>query len=476
MLVAIAVYAMVVGAASARSPRTAGTPADRAAVHAYLLDMYAYAQAVAAVAPAMVGAYESTASRIAGECPSVLAGAPHESGIELGSPIVQRTARQRGEEKRQSTQLSDLKEELAMELDSVGQEARRPAVTTFLASLKALPQGGPALSQVVHAQTIGLEEEQKVESADACADMKAWAASGYRTLSAASRAVALKTEAELVEFFRDLSTLSARRALSASESLAATETPVDKALARKTAQLELRVAKAISGHLDGAHKRVEAALGLTAREKREKSLEQTSHETKSSAELGTGRTAAGTSYTVWLERTKGGSAGMCKSSVEVRRGSGAGLGVLELLGIGSNVCLAPRQDRSEKPRVSCSEGLLAITTEVPPATRTVDLRLSNGTHVVSRPLLVPRRLGGPAAFYYQAVRGPSPVLVSLTERDVHGRTLGVRKLQRIVGCSVHPLDTCTVASARSSAGVRPKARASRSSANATGCSVVSTPS
>ena len=65
--------------------------------------------------------------------------------------------------------------------------------------------------------------------------------------------------------------------------------------------------------------------------------------------------------------------------------------------------------------------------------------MSNGTQIVSRPVLVPRRLGGPDAFYYQAVRGPSPIPVSLIERDAHGHTLRVLKLQRIVGCSKHPL-------------------------------------
>jgi len=37
------------------------------------------------------------------------------------------------------------------------------------------------------------------------------------------------------------------------------------------------------------------------------------------------------------------------------------------------------------------------------------------------------------------VRGPSPVPVSLTERDARGRPLRVLKLRRIVGCSKHPL-------------------------------------
>jgi hypothetical protein len=435
VLVAAAIYAMAAGVASAGSPRAAGTPAERAAVHAYLLDLYGYVRAIAEAAPALVGAYEGAASRIAGECPGVLVGAPQEGNeIEVGPSTRQPTARQRGEERRQNTQLSDLEEELATELASAEREARRPAVTALLANLEALPQGGPALSRVVHAQIVGFEEGQTVQSTAVCADMRAWAGSGYRTLSQASRVIALKRETELAKFLRDFT------AQSAGESASLPETRADGALVRKTSQLEVRTAKAIANSIDSARKRVEAALGLTANARREERLKSTSHEPRSSTKLGAGRTAAGTRYTVWLERTKGGTARMCKSSVEVRRTNEAKAGILALIvSTGSEVCLAPHQKHSEEPSVDCSEGLLTIETEVPSATRTVDLRMSDGTQVVSRPMLVPRRLGGPDAFYYQAVRGPSPVPVSLTARDARGRTLRVLKLRRIVGCSRHPL-------------------------------------
>ncbi len=165
-----------------------------------------------------------------------------------------------------------------------------------------------------------------------------------------------------------------------------------------------------------------------------------SHESKSSTKIGAGRTAAGSKYTVWLKRTKGGSADTCKSSVEVRGASGAKPGLIELLASSElGVCFSPRKDRSEDPNVKCSEGLLKIDAEVPSATRTLDLRMSNGAQIVSHPVLVPRRLGGPDAFYYQVVRGPSPIPVSLIERDAQGHTLRVLKLRRIVGCSKHPL-------------------------------------
>jgi hypothetical protein len=434
VIVATVVYVTAPSAASAGSPRAASTPADRAAVHAYLVDVHAYVQALTEAAPALVGAYEGAASRIAGECPGVLVGAPQGGGIEIGSSILQRTARQRGEEKRQSTQLSDLEAELTSDLASAEQEPERPVVMALLANLKALPQGGPALSRIVHAQTIGLEEDEKVQSTDVCADMKAWAGSGYRTLSQSSRASALRLEAEIARFLRDLGEQSASESTTPLP-----ETPADKALVRKTSQLEKRMAETIANSIDTAHKRVETVLGLTARAKSEERLEPTSHESKSSTEIGAGRTAAGTSYTVWLVRTKGGPAGTCKSRVEVRRANGVEPGILELLAGEPEICLKPRKDRSEAPSVKCAEGFLTIKTAVPAATRTVDLRMSDGTQIVSRPVIVPRRLGGPGAFYYQAVRGPSPLPVSLTERDARGHTLRVLKLRRIVGCSKHPL-------------------------------------
>ncbi len=420
------------GAASAGSRRGASSPADRVALHAYLLGTYEYIQAIAKAAPATVAAYEGAASRIAGECPGVLAGAPQETGIEFGPRIPSRTARQRGEEERRSTQLSDLEEELSSELLSAEREPRRSAETAFAANLKALPQGDPALTHIARIEVIGLEKDLQVESTDVCADMKAWAGSGYRTLSPASRAIALKSETELVEFLKDFA------AQSTSEPLPAT-TPADKALTRKTDRLELQTAKLLVKSIDSARKRVEAALGLTAHANLEKRLKSMPHESKTSTKIGAIRTAAGTRLTVWLQRTKGGSAGTCKLSVEVRGASGAKPGLLELLNSESGVCFSPRRDRSEAPSIKCSEGLLKIEADVPTATRTVDLRMSNGTQVASRPVLVPRRLGGPDAFYYQAVRGPSPIPVSLIEHDAQGHVLRMAKLERIVGCSKHPL-------------------------------------
>jgi hypothetical protein len=78
---------------------------------------------------------------------------------------------------------------------------------------------------------------------------------------------------------------------------------------------------------------------------------------------------------------------------------------------------------STVPSVECLSGLLIVQMESPTLTRRVRLRLSNGESVTSPAMAVPRRLGGPATLYYQAVRGQGPRPVSVTELDAHGRIL-----------------------------------------------------
>ena len=65
--------------------------------------------------------------------------------------------------------------------------------------------------------------------------------------------------------------------------------------------------------------------------------------------------------------------------------------------------------------------------------------MSNGRQITSRVAFVPPRLGGPTGFYYQVVRGPSPIPVSLAELDAHGKVLRVLKLHRFAGCTKHLL-------------------------------------
>ncbi len=430
MLLAAAGCALAPGAALAGSRHKAVTHADHVAAHAYLLDMYEYAQAVASAAPAILSAYEGAANRIAAECPGVIAGAPRENRIEVGPGLHPMTARQRGEAKRRSAQTSDLQSEVTSSLSAAEQGVLAPLREALLAKLKAFPSLAPTLAAFVRSQVQQVEEGLRVSPPEACADMKVWVESDYRTLSPASRAIATKSEAAFVSFLEHSShsVLGVRPP--------AAEGRTDRDLAAKTAQLELNTAKRIAGAMTSVRRRIEVQLGFETYLPPSKAG---TPEKKSPIKIGAGSTAAGSKYTVWLERKKGGSAYECKLSVQVRGASGAAPGLLEIVQSESDICLKPREDRSNEPSVKCSNGLLTIRTEVAPATRTVALRMSDGAEIVSRPVLVSRRLGGPDAFYYQAVRGPTPIPISLIERDAHGSVLRTVKLLRIAGCSKHPV-------------------------------------
>lgn len=84
-------------------------------------------------------------------------------------------------------------------------------------------------------------------------------------------------------------------------------------------------------------------------------------------------------------------------------------------------------------------GLIAIHMRVRLATTSVRLTLSDGQTVSSPVMNVDRRLGGPAKLYYQVVRGPAPILVTLTEVDGHNRPLQSVALRPMIGCTGQPL-------------------------------------
>jgi hypothetical protein len=91
--------------------------------------------------------------------------------------------------------------------------------------------------------------------------------------------------------------------------------------------------------------------------------------------------------------------------------------------------------------VTCEDGLLKIEASTLPSARNVRLLLSDGRSITSRVLLLPAGVnGGPAGFYYQAVRGPVPIPVSLTELDAQGRKLRVLRLSPVRACEPQPED------------------------------------
>jgi hypothetical protein len=416
------------------------TPRDRAATRAYLQARYAYEQALVADAPASNAAVERFAGSLAGECPGVLAGARHEPlNTLLGSPRRSPSPRQMGESNRESRQRGALQGELSLALGLRLIEPDRQAALAYARAVGSLRWSNEALTVLERTGAAELEWELQSAPPGVCADMKAWVASGYTTLSPATKTLIREREAVVRPLLRVLRELLA--GFPGADPLPSYEGPREQELARKTDGLERELESARKG-LVGVVTGLESTLGLISR------AETETHEgpPRGSVEIGHGRTAAGGSYTVWLEPKQSGPRSQaapprCRLSVEITETetSRNGQGVIQSFGGGSSErCLS--RSHPEAPSVQChGEGHLTIEAQTLTRARTVRLHLSDGRQITSRVAIVPEKLGGPAGFYYQVVRGPSPIPVSLTEVDAHGRVLATVRLPRTAKCAKQSL-------------------------------------
>ena len=249
-----------------------------------------------------------------------------------------------------------------------------------------------------------------------------WVASGYQTLSAGTKKLISRLEEPAQQ------AASARPVLSL---LAPYRGYRDRALIDKIKRLEHREIDLSKGILKAVGS-LQQIFGVTPPHI-EKTTATRSGPTKHSVVVGRGRTAAGERYTVRVTpptRRSNVGAQVCVS-VKITDTPG---GFTR-----SGECYSLSHSPSRRGNVNCSAGLLTIEAQADPRARTVSLRLSGGRRMTSRVTIVPSRLGGPVGFYYQVVRGPSPIPVSLTELGAHGEILRVVKLPRIVECTKHPL-------------------------------------
>jgi hypothetical protein len=415
-------YAAGTPATRARTPTArAETPADAAATAAYLAALYAQTQAVVANLPASTAAFEGLAARIGGECPGVLAGAPGTALPSFGAD--RESARERGEHARERDQWSELDAELSLALDSALSQPDQQAVSAFASAVGPLRWSNPAIAQAVQLELAQFEELLAV-TPDVCADMRAWVASGYRTLSAGTREFRARREAADRRDVHEQPVIFL---------LAPYESAADKALLHRTDQLQSQGIGSLKT-LARTRASLRQTLGLT-RPRVGQAIETVSRPATRSIAIAHGRTAAGGRYSVLVEQPLRGHSGAApRGCVSVT--------VTEHHGIftpGRSGGCYSRSHVHGGGSVNCNEGQLSIHAQTDPRARTVSLRLSDGRRIVSRVALVPARLGGPVGLYYQVVRGPSPIPVSLTELDAHGAVLRVVKLPRIVECTRHPL-------------------------------------
>ncbi len=415
------------------------SPENAAATRAYLLAAVSFEETELANLPQEIALREAVAAGISGECAGILTNAPpHEEVLGFGlvgsGSHPAPSPRAEGERHRQSRQLGELKLELSLALADQRTQPDREADQAFIHALTPLKWSNPEITLLIHLIVEGAQEELDFPAPAVCADMKTWVTSGYRTLSPASKELASRSEAILKRTF-ELIALIPQTDIKASPNIFARyEDAADRALARRSEALTAQLKKGNGTQADDL-KRLEATVGLPPAK-----APKVEPPKRKPVVIGRGRTAAGGSFVARVEpRTRAQRALGCVFVTITEPSRRRSEGLIELLsGEGTDRCLS-RSHVDPEPAVHCNSGLLTVEANLLPSTRSVRLLLSDERTVTSPAILLPARLGGPAGLYYQVVRGPSPIPVSLTELDAEGRTLTVLKLPAVVECTKHPV-------------------------------------
>jgi hypothetical protein len=395
-------------------PVAAALSSDAQATHAYLLAQYRLVTTLLHDAPAVRGAESAPATQIARECPGVVSGMPQEpSRFPTPPPRV------RGENARLAQQEKTIDEELYTAVERPGDSLYRPAEEAWAAEVRQLSWSNPAITSDVQAGITARLETVSTAAPPFCADVRAWAQSGYRVLSAASREFeasrAARTNSEQGE--GSLETL-----------LKPYENASDRALVRRTSAVEYKL-------LASAFATAETILRL----KRILGYPRAAtKEPKKEIRLGHGRTAASTRFEVSSEsggllvssESGGllGALGSCHRSASVFYSRPGAPELLIQGGPNNPICLSSPQYRH--PALFCEVGIETIQTAVPASVRSARLLLADGRTIQSRVIRVPRRDGGPAGIYAQEIRGSTSHAVSLVELDVHGGVVLTLELPR----------------------------------------------
>ncbi len=379
----------------------AGLSSDAQATHAYLLAQYKLVTALVHESGAARGAEKAAAARIARECPGVVSGMPKEPSLLPAPP-----PRTRGEDARLAKQKQAIEEELETAVDARGLD--RPANEAYAAEVRQLSWSNPAIASALRAATATAIEADSAPIPPFCADARAWAQSGYRVLSPATRVLESSGEAR-------------RRSDRTENSLEALLKPyegtADRTLIRKTSAVEEKYAASVF-----------AAVRSVLRLARVFGFPQVPEEPKQ-VTLGHGRTAAGTRFQVSSSFGSGLlGAGSCRWAATVAYGRPGAADVLIVGGPNNPICLSSPQYRH--PAVFCEVGLETIQTAVPASVRSVRLVLADGRAIESGALRIPRRDGGPAGIYAQEIRGSTSHAVSLVELNAGGDVVLTVKLPR----------------------------------------------
>jgi hypothetical protein len=308
-----------------------------------------------------------------------------------------------------SQQKQTIEDELDRAVARPGESLYRPAEEAYAAEVRRLSWSNPAIASALQAATTARLQAVSAPAPPFCADARAWAQSGYRALSAASRGfeasrVAQQSSDQGEE--RSLSTL-----------LKPYENASDRVLIRETNAVE-------SSLLAGAFAAVQTISSLD----RIVGFPRPKVKEPKQITLGHGRTAAGTSFQVSSGSGLPGALDSCHRSAAVAYTRPGAPEVLIEGGPNNPICLSSPKYR--RPALFCEVGIETIQTAVPASVRSVRLVLTDGRTIESRVVRVPRRDGGPAGIYAQEIRGGTSHAASLLELNAGGGVVLTVKLPR----------------------------------------------
>jgi hypothetical protein len=388
-------------------PLAAASTADEQSTQALLTAQYRLVTALVRDHQAALAPERAAATQIGRECPGVVSGIPNNES----PPALLRhppPPRVRGENARAEQQRKTIDEELTAAVEASGQSLFDRTVEAYAAEVLPLSWSNPAIAAAIAAGTTARHEAASTPPPPFCADAKAWAQSGYRVLSAASRSFeasrAAPSNAEEPE--GSVSTL-----------LAPYENASDRALLRRIsgAEIELFAAAATTFQTTESLRRI---LGFP---------NVVTEAPMKPVRLGRGRTAAGTRFEMSTGSGVLGGFG-CRRSVTVAYSRPGDSAVLVVGGPNNPICIS--SPRYRHPALFCEQGIETIQTAAPASVRSVRLMLADGRTITSRVVRVSRRHGGPVGIYAQELHGGSSHAVSLTEVDAGGGTVLSVRLPR----------------------------------------------
>lgn len=383
-------------------PASGSAIPDRTTIDRYLRAELKFAHELIASIPASLSAAKTNASGIEVGCPNALAGVPAASYDAANAPAPRRL-------QPQAEQLSELKEELSQIVLSSTVAPERGAQTALLKALRTLHWRDRKLARAARVTIRGLERPAR-QVPDACADMRSWQASGYLALP------------------RDTTTFLAPER-SSNPDLPGLPSAVRSVVQRGGTRYEQADVRRLIAVVNGAGDAFDPLTTITQRLETALGLGPGGNGVPSRAvALGRGMTAAGTSFLAKVTP----AIKLCLPSVNITETDGP---LISSFG-GETCTIASSASVPAEPSVRCDVGLLKVQARVLPSARSVRLLLSNGKTLDSRVLLIPAAVpGAPGGFYYQAVRGPSPIPVSLTELDTEGHSLAVLALRAVRDCA-----------------------------------------